>query len=292
MDSLGVRYDRILKWVAGPVNITLALKNVLCKDPAPGLDGVTGTELRAYLKTHGEEFRRSIGDGSWRPGPLRRGRHLLLVPGLADRLVFQALLQVLEPLFEESSSRFSYRGEQGQALRQVREREYREEGCGYILSPCLDKFVDTVDHQVLLKFIKKRIKDQKLLDMLGRILGNSLPEEGVVALDRGIRQCGCLSALFCNIYLGEFARKLDAQERRFTRSADNYRICLKSAREARELFENSAGYFGGKLKLQVNREKSLLEGPEGEIPLKNVPTVVIYRKTSAALRQSAPGSSL
>jgi retron-type reverse transcriptase len=275
--ELGVRYDKILKWAAGPVNFALAAKNVIRKDSAPGPDGMDPPGLEAYIKTRGEELRAALADGSWRPGPLRRGRHLLLVPNLTDRLVLQALLQVLEPLFEKTFSPSSYR-RPGRSPEQAREKEksYREEGYGYVLSPFLEGFVDTVDHRVLLKFVKKRIKDQKLLELLGAVLGNSLLEEGVpIPLERGIRQGSCLAGLFCNIYLSEFDRRLEEKGCRFTRYGDNYRICLKSAGEARELLEGSAGYFEEKLKLRVNREKSVIESPGGVTTGKAGTTVVI-----------------
>jgi retron-type reverse transcriptase len=284
VQELGLRYDKVLKWAAGTANFALAGRNVVRKNigSAPGLDGMDSAGLEAYIKTHGEELRASLADGSWRPSPLRRGRHLLLVPNLTDRLVLQALLQVLEPLFEKTFSDFSYH-RPGKTPEQAleREREYRGRGYGYVLSPFLDRFVDMVDHRVLFKFVKKRIKDQKLLEMLGAILGNSLFEEGELRpLERGIRQAGCLSFLFCNIYLSEFDRRLEEQRCPFTRYGDRYRIYFKSPGEARELLKTSAGYFGGKLKVPVNEERTLLEGPEGTAAVKTKTTVVIYRKTA------------
>jgi retron-type reverse transcriptase len=280
--ELGVRYDKILKWAAAQPNFSLAARNVILKNrgSAPGLDGMDPAGLETYIKTRGEELRASLAGGSWRPGPLRKGRHLLLVPNLTDRLVFQALLQVLEPLFEKTFSDFSYH-RPGRTLEQARERErgYRERGYGYVLSPYLESFVDMADHRVLLKFVKKRIKDGKLLEMFGAILGNILVEEGGPrVLERGIRQGGCLSILFCNIYLSEHDRRLEEEGRPFTRYGDIYRICFKSAGEAEEELKRSSGYFGGKLKVPVNMERSVIEGPEGRVKAKT--TVVIYRKTA------------
>jgi retron-type reverse transcriptase len=282
VQELGVRYEKVLKWAAGEANFALAGRNLIRKDSAPGPDGMDLAGLAAYIKNHGEELRAALASGSWRPGPLRRGRHLLLVPNLTDRLVLQALLQVLEPLFEKIFSDFSYR-RPGRSLEQAREREkgYREMAYNWVLSPFLDRFVDTVDHRILLRFVKKRIKDQKLLDLLGFVLGNRLLEEGEpVPLERGIRQAGCLSSLFCNIYLSEFDWRLEGQRYRFTRYGDSYRICVKSAAEARELLEESMEYFEEKLKLRVDREKSLIEGPDGARAAKAKTTVVIYRKTA------------
>jgi retron-type reverse transcriptase len=276
--DLGTRYDRVLRWVAAPANISRALAAVLRRGGAPGLDGMSAAGLAAYLKTQGGEIRGSIGDGSWQPGPLRKGRHLLLVPNYIDRLVFQALLQVLEPLFEKTFSNGNCRDP---AQQEAREREFRRGG--YVLCPFLDRFVDAVDHQILLRFIKKRIKDPKLIVMLGRILGNSLLEEGqLVPLDRGIRQGGCLSALFCDIYLNEFDRKLESRAYRFTRCKDSYRIYLTGPGEAREVFDGSAEYFAGKLKIQVNEEKSRIEGPDGALPVRPEPPAALYPKALPA----------
>jgi retron-type reverse transcriptase len=280
--GLGTRYDRILKWVAAPDNIARALENVLRKGGAPGLDGMSAPGLGAYLQTRGEEFRESLGSGSWRPGPLRKGRRLLLVPNYTDRLAFQALLQILEPLFERIFSDSNYRDASNLAGKEAREREYRRD-CGYVLSPFPDKFVDMVDHQVLLRFIKKRVKDAKLLEMLGGILGNRLMEgEGLVSLERGIRQGWCLSALFCDIYLSEFDRRLEGEGCLFTRHKDSYRICLGSIGEARELYGKIAEYFQGELKVPVSAEKSLIEGPRGFVALRPGPPVIIYRKAEKA----------
>jgi retron-type reverse transcriptase len=280
--ELGVRYDKILKWAAGESNFALAARNVIRKESAPGPDGMDQAGLAAFIRTRGEALRASLAGGSWRPAPLRRGRHLLLVPNLADRLVLQALLQVLEPLFDKTFSASSYR-RPGRTREQAREREkeYRENSYNYLFSPFLDKFVDTVDHHILLKFVKKRIKDRKLVEMLGGILGNGLAGEGGAEVpERGIRQAGCLSGLFCNIYLNEFDWRLEGQRYRFTRYGDCYRVWLRSAGEAGELAEGCGEYFEEKLKLRVSRERSLLEGPEGPLPLKNRAAVVIYRKAA------------
>jgi retron-type reverse transcriptase len=264
--ELGIRYGRILRWAAAPANFSLACQNVLRKTGAPGPDGMSRAALEDYIKTRGEELRSALAEASWRPGPLRRGRHLLLVPSLPDRLIFQALLQVLEPLFEKTFSDCSYR-RPGRTLAEAREWEkiYRKGAYRYVLCPFLDRFVDLVDHRILLRFIRKRIKDPELMEMLAGILGNRLIEESgeQVNLERGIRQASCLSGLFCNIYLSELDRDLEGKGRRFTRYGDSYRICLESEAEAREEMGRMGVYVEGKLKLELNREKSLIEGPEG-----------------------------
>jgi retron-type reverse transcriptase len=239
---------------------------------------MTREALEAFVKTRGEELRASLREGSWRPGPLRRGRHLLLVPSLPDRLAFQAILQVLEPLFDKTFSPSSYR-RPGRTAEEARERErvYREGGYRYVLCPFLENFVDTVDHRVLLRLIKKAINDPKLGEMLLAILGNRLEGEET-KLERGIRQGSCLSALFCNIYLSGLDRELEGRGRRFTRYGDGYRICVGSEVEAREEMVKVAGYAEGKLRLEVNGERSVIEGPGGVVPVKGKATVVIYRK--------------
>jgi hypothetical protein len=274
-----VRYGRILRWVASPANFSLACDNALRK--AAGLKGepASRAELAAFINTRGEELRAALADGSWRPGPLRRSRHLLLVPTLTDRPAFHAFLQVLEPLFEKIFSPASYR-RPGRTLAEAleREKQYRKEA-RYVLRPFLDRFVDLVDHPLLLRFIKKRINDPKLIEMLGAVLGNRIAEGGeTVILDRGIRQAGSLSALFCNIYLNGLDRELEREEYRFTRYGDRYRICVGSPGEGRELLEKIGGYLEGKLRLELNRERSLLEGPEGTVPVRGKAVVVIYRK--------------
>jgi retron-type reverse transcriptase len=281
----GVRYGRILRWVADPANFSRACDQVLRKAPGMTKDPMSPAELAVFINTRGEALRAAVAAGSWRPGPLRRGRHLLLVPSLADRLVFQAFLQVLEPLFEKIFSGSSYL-RPGRSLAEAleREKQYREGGYGYVLCPFLDSFVDLVDHPILLRFIKKLINDPKLMEMLGAILGNRLVEGGeAVILDRGIRQGSCLSALFCNIYLTGLDWELEREGYRFTRYGDRYRICLGSEGEARELIEKIGGYLGEKLKLEVNRERSLIEGPNGTVPVRSKAVVVIYRKPRAQM---------
>jgi RNA-directed DNA polymerase len=257
------RYERLYRRILLPANLAQAYRAVTL-NPVTGPDGISADQLGPWLKVHQQELFLSIKDGSWKPSPVRRSRHTLMVPTLPDRFVQQAILQVLLPIFDRDLSPFTLglRPERGRLHEETIARRFREEGRLVTLSPFIFQCADKIDHQILLKQLGKRIKDEQLLALISHILSNTLitGDGQSVPLTSGIRQSGNLFHLLGTLYLSPCDRALEKQGRRFTRSGDKYRLYLRTRAEAEEALEELAASLETKLRLQLNRERTVIGG--------------------------------
>lgn len=264
--------EELLEKLLDRNNLNAAYKRVRQNGGAAGVDGMTVEEMLPYLKEHSTEIVESIQNGKYKPKPVRRveipkpdgGVRMLGVPTVVDRMVQQALVQVLQPIFEPTFSDSSYgfrpRRSAQQAIR--RAKEYYEQGYTQVVDIDLAKYFDTVNHDLLMGMLRRKVKNEAILVLIRRFLKSGVMENGMVkATDEGTPQGGNLSPLLSNIYLTDFDRELEKRGHRFVRYADDCNIYVKSRRAAERVMESCKQYLEEKLKLKVNTEKSKVGSP-------------------------------
>jgi RNA-directed DNA polymerase len=253
-------------------NLNAAYKRVKQNGGAAGIDGMTVDEMLPYLKEHKEELLESIRNGSYKPQPVRRveipkpdgGKRMLGVPTVIDRMVQQAMVQVVQPMFEKTFSDSSYGFRPKRSAQQAikRAKEYYEQGYTQVVDLDLSKYFDTVNHDLLTGMVRKQIKDETVIKLIRKFLKSGVMANGIVSrTEEGTPQGGNLSPLLSNIYLTDFDRMLEARGHKFVRYADDCNIYVKSRRAAERVMTSCTKYLEGKLKLKVNREKSSTGSP-------------------------------
>src|SRR5262245_12628034 len=265
--------ERLMEEVCRPENLNRAYHRVKANKGAAGVDGMTIDELRSWLATHKEELIATLLDGSYRPQPVRGvqipkpggGVRQLGIPTVVDRLVQQAILQVLEPLLDPtfSPSSFGFRPGRGahDALRQA--QEYVADGGVIVVDVDLEKFFDRVNHDILMARLARRIADRRLLRIIRRFLQAGLMQDGVcVARDEGTPQGGPLSPLLANLLLDDLDKELGRRGHRFCRDADDCNIYVRSRAAGERVLASLTRFLEGELRLRVNREKSAVAKTE------------------------------
>lgn len=258
---------RLLDRILQRDNLNRAYLQVERNHGAPGIDGMTVEEALPWLKEHKEELLESIRNGSHKPSPVRRkdipkpdgGTRQLGIPTVIDRVIQQAIAQILIPIYEPQFSDASYGYRPGrnakQAIRKV--KKYAEEGYTHAVQVDLSKYFDTIGHDMLLNLLRQTIKDERVIKLIKKYLKSGIMENGVIVrTEKGTPQGGPLSPLLANIYLNEFDQEWAKRGVKHIRYADDIVILTKSKRAAEHQLESSKKYLEGKLKLTMNIEKS------------------------------------
>ena len=264
--------EGLLETILSRDNLNAAYGKVKQNKGAAGIDGMSVEDMLSYLKEHREELLGRIREGKYRPKPVKRveipkpegGVRLLGIPTVIDRMLQQAVAQVLEPIFEETFSDYSYGFRPGRsahdAIRQA--EEYYKQGYTQVVDIDLQKYFDTVNHGILLGLIREQVKDERVVDLIRKFLKSGVMMGRLYnATNEGTPQGGNLSPLLSNIYLTPFDRMLEARGHKFVRYADDCNIYVKSQRAAGRVMESCTRYLEKKLKLTVNREKSKAGSP-------------------------------
>jgi RNA-directed DNA polymerase len=253
--------------IVDQANIEKAWKRVKANRGAPGPDGVTLDEFFNTFRHHWPDVRRQLLKGTYRPTPVRRktiskpdgGARNLGIPNVIERLIQQAILQVLTPIFdpEFSESSYGYRpGRSAQDAVQQTQKTIRD-GHHWCVDMDLSKFFDRVQHDVLMVRVSRKVHDKRLLRLIGRFLRAGVMVEGLhQPTEEGTPQGGPLSPLLANIMLDDLDKELEQRGLRFVRYADDFLIFVRSELAARRVFASVERYLTTRLKLQVNREKS------------------------------------
>lgn len=253
-------------------NLRLAYKRVVQNGGAPGVDCVTVAELQAYLKTHWDAVKTALLTGTYRPMPVKRveipksggGVRLLGIPTVMDRFLQQALLQVMNPIFDAGFSWHSYGFRQGKrahdAVKQA--QRYIQSGLRWVVDMDLAKFFDRVNHDMLMARVARKITDKRVLTLIRAYLNAGVMADGMLEkTEEGTPQGGPLSPLLANILLDDLDKELTKRGLRFVRYADDCNIFVASRRAGLRVMESVTRYVEGKLKLKVNREKSAVDRP-------------------------------
>jgi RNA-directed DNA polymerase len=247
-------------------NLRAALKRVRQNAGSPGIDGMTVEELPAYLRVHWLRLREELLAGRYQPQPVRRvaipkpggGERELGIPTVLDRFIQQALLQVLQPLFDPTFSEASYGFRPGRSAHEavLRAQAYVQEGRSFVVDIDLEKFFDRVNHDILMGRLVKRIADRRVLRLIRRYLGAGVLANGVVIeRDEGTPQGGPLSPLLANILLDEVDKELERRGHAFVRYADDLNVYVRTQRSGERVMQSLRKLFA-KLKLRINETKS------------------------------------
>ena len=248
-------------------NLNRAYARVKANRGAPGVDGMTVHELSRWVKEHKETLIASLLDGSYQVQPVRGvkipkaggGMRQLGIPTVVDRLVQQAILQVLEPLLDRtfSASSYGFRPKRSAHQALAAARAYVAEGRNIVVDLDLEKFFDRVNHDILMSRLARRIADKRLLRMIRRFLQAGMMCDGVcVGREEGTPQGGPLSPLLANLLLDDLDKELEKRGHRFCRYADDCNIYVRSQAAGERVRAGVTRFLEGKLKLRVNRQKS------------------------------------
>lgn len=257
-------------------NLNMAFKKVKKNKGAAGVDEKDIEATRIYLKEHSEEIIERIQCGKYRPQAVRRvnipkpngGTRKLGIPTVTDRVIQQAVVQVLTPIFDIEFSEFSYGFRPNKSAHQAIEqaRLYVEEGYNFVVDIDLEKFFDRVQHDKLMSIICKTISDKATLKLIRRFLQAGIMENGVIQKSQeGTPQGGPLSPLLSNIILNELDKELEKRGHRFVRYADDCNIYVKSQKAGERVKNGVSEFIEKKLKLKVNEDKSAVGKPNARI---------------------------
>lgn len=252
-------------------NLVKALKRVVQNKGSPGIDGMSVQELRTYLATAWSRHREELLAGTYQPKPVREreipknggGVRKLGIPTALDRLIQQAILQVLQPLFDPAFSEGSFGFRPGRSAHQAVRAAQRhiQGGKRWVVDVDLEKFFDHVNHDVLMGRLARRISDKRLLGLVRRYLNAGIMANGVV-MERyeGTPQGGPLSPLLANVLLDEVDKELEARGLAFCRYADDCNVYVRSKRAAEDAMALMKRLFAS-LRLRVNESKSAVDRP-------------------------------
>jgi RNA-directed DNA polymerase len=253
-------------------NLEAAFRRVQANKGAPGVDGMTVTELEAYLRQHWPRIREQLLSGTYQPQPVKRveipkpdgGVRKLGVPCALDRFIQQALLQVLQRYWDRTFSNSSYGFRPGRSAHQAvtAAQSYIAEGYRWLVDLDLEKFFDRVNHDILMGRIAKRVRDRRVLLLIRAFLNAGVMENGLVSpTEEGTPQGGPLSPWLSNVMLDDLDRELEQRDLKFARYADDCNIYVRSRRAGERVMASVTRFLTEKLKLKVNESKSAVDRP-------------------------------
>ncbi len=269
----GEEAPQLMEEVLRRENVVKAYRRVVRNGGAAGVDGVTVHDLKAYCREHWSRVREELLSGTYRPQSVRRveipkpggkGNRLLGIPTVLDRMIQQALLQGLTPIFDPTFSEDSYGFRPGRSAHQAvqRAREHIAAGHRWVVDLDLERFFDRVNHDVLMARVARRVEDKRVLRVIRRYLQAGVMEGGLVSpRTEGTPQGGPLSPLLSNILLDELDKELEHRGHRFVRYADDCNVYVRSEGAGRRVMASLEHFLAKRLRLRVNRDKSAVARP-------------------------------
>ncbi|WP_418646661.1 group II intron reverse transcriptase/maturase [Thauera butanivorans] len=265
--------DDLLAQVLASANMEAAWKRVKSNRGSAGVDGLSITETAEQLRAHWPRIRESLLDGSYRPLPVRRvqipkpdgGVRELGIPTVTDRLIQQALLQVLQPRIDPTFSEHSYGFRPGRRAHDavLDAQRYVQDGYRVVVDVDLEKFFDRVNHDILMERLSRRIEDKAVLRLIRRYLVAGIMDGGVaMARYEGTPQGGPLSPLLANVLLDEVDRELERRGHRFVRYADDCNVYVRSGRAGERVLAGLTKLYE-RLHLKVNDAKTAVAPASG-----------------------------
>jgi len=263
----------LMEQVVRRANLIAAHQRVVRNGGAPGVDGLTVEQLMDYCRAHWACIRQGLLDGTYVPQPIRKveipkpggqGVRTLGIPTVLDRLIQQALLQVLQPIFDPTFSADSFGFRPGRSTHDAvkRAREHIAAGHRWVVDLDLEKFFDRVNHDVLMARVARRVKDKRVLRLIRRYLQAGMMAGGVVSPRvEGTPQGGPLSPLLSNILLDDLDQELAARGHRFVRYADDCNVYVRSKAAGERVLASLERFLAKRLRLKINRDKSAVARP-------------------------------
>ena len=262
----------LLEKILEKENLNQAYKHVKSNKGAPGVDGITVDDAYEYIIDNKETLLNQIRKRKYKPQPVRRVKipkengkmRNLGIPTVFDRIIQQAMVQILSPIYEEQFNETSYgfRPKRSAENAVVKALEYLNDGYEWIVDIDLERFFDTVDQDRLINIIMRTIKDGDVVSLIRKYLSAGVMEKGITrATEKGTPQGGNLSPLLSNIMLNELDKELEARGLKFVRYADDCIIMVKSEKAANRVLNSVTRYIEKKLGLKANAEKSKITRP-------------------------------
>ena len=257
----------LLERVFSRENLRSAWKQVKANKGAPGVDGISIREFPAFIRDRWEDTRESLMEGTYDPLPVLRveipkpsgGTRPLGIPTVQDRLIQQAIAQTLTPIFDPYFSEFSYGFRPGQSAHDavMKVCEYIRQGYSIAVDMDLSKFFDSVNHDVLMHRVTRKVRDKRVLRLIGKYLRAGVEVKGrLQSTRRGVPQGGPLSPLLANILLDDLDKELEKRGHKFVRYADDFIILVKSQRAGERVMRSVRRFLERRLKLKINEDKS------------------------------------
>ena len=272
-DTPSPNQDQLMGKIVDRGNMTLALRQVEKNKGAPGIDGMTTENLRPYLHEHWPKLKEALLNGVYKPNPVRaveipkpgnKGMRLLGIPTVLDRLIQQAIHQVLSPIFDLgfSESSYGFRPNRSAHMAIKQSQKHVASGKRWVVDIDLEKFFDRVNHDMLMARIARKVKDKKLLLLIRRYLQSGIMQDGLEsAKAEGTPQGGPLSPLLSNILLDDLDKELERRGHTFCRYADDCNIYVASRKSGERVLKSITDFLERKLKLKVNQDKTKVDRP-------------------------------
>lgn len=257
----------LLEQILDPTNLNKAYKQVNKNKGSHGVDGMSIDALLEYLKQNGKALREAILDGKYRPSPVRRveipkdngKKRQLGIPTAVDRVIQQAIMQVLSPLYDATFSETSYGFRPKRSAHDALKKsiEYANEGYTYVVDMDLEKFFDIVNQSKMIEILSRTIRDGRVISLIHKYLrAGAIVDKKFEETQIGLAQGGNLSPLCSNIMLNELDKELERRGIRFVRYADDVMLFARCKRSARRIMAHILPFIENKLKLRVNKEKT------------------------------------
>lgn len=272
MAENGLSNQSLLEEMLDAGNLRDALERVKQNKGSAGVDGMTVEELPSHLAQHWLEIKAALLAGQYKPSPVRRveipkpqgGMRQLGIPTVQDRFIQQFVMQILQKYLDKTFSEFSYGFRPGksahQAVRQA--QEYVQSGLRYVVDMDLEKFFDTVNHDILMGLLANRIADKRVLKLIRAYLKAGCVGNGLVSVsEAGTPQGGPLSPLLSNVLLDELDKELEERGHKFVRYADDCNIYVSSEKAGKRVMNSITRFLWNGLKLKVNLQKSKVDRP-------------------------------
>jgi RNA-directed DNA polymerase len=264
--------EQLMEQVCERENCLQALKRVKSNKGSAGIDGMTVEQLPAYLKEHWLVIRTQLLSGTYKPSPVRRveipkpdgGVRKLGIPTALDRMIQQAVMQVLQSEWDGTFSPHSHGFRPGHSAHQAvaEAQQYVREGREWVVDLDLEKFFDRVNHDRLMAAVARRVADKRLLHLIRAYLKAGVMENGLVSsTEEGTPQGGPLSPLLSNLVLDELDRELEKRKHCYVRYADDCNIYVRSQQAGERVMRSVTRFISNRLKLKVNEQKSAVARP-------------------------------
>jgi len=272
-DEAGDGAPELMGEVLRRENLMAAYERVVSNGGAGGVDGRTVDDLEHQIREDWPRIREQLSSGSYEPSPVRKveipkpgggGVRMLGIPTVMDRMIQQALRQVLTPIFDPTFSEDSYGFRPGRSTHQavLRAKDHIEAGYRWVVDLDLEKFFDRVQHDVLMARVARQVKDKLVLRLIGSYLRAGMMEGGLVSpRTEGTPHGSPLSPLLSNILLDELDKELERRGHRFVRYADDFQVYVKSIAAGDRVMTSLEHFLKKRLRLKVNREKSAVGRP-------------------------------